>query len=116
MQLQKAKNENRLEQRLKHFTKYKLLIIDELGYLPLSSDGAKMFFQLIAKRYERRSTIITSNIQFSKWGEVFQDPVVANAILDRLLHHCHIIKITGNSYRLKDHISMIKEINNQKQS
>ncbi len=102
-QLKKAKLENRLADRLKHFTKYKLLIIDELGYLPIEKEDSKLFFQLIDKRYEKRSTIITTNINFSNWDEVFKDPVIANAILDRVLHHAHVINITGKSYRLKDY-------------
>ena len=101
-QLNKAHSENRLEVRLKHFAKYKLLIIDEIGYLPVDKQGANLFFQLIAKRYEKNSTIITTNQVFGKWAEVFSDATLANAILDRLLHHSHIVKITGPSYRLKD--------------
>jgi len=104
-QLNKGHSENRLEVRLKHFTKYKLLIIDEIGYLPVDKQGANLFFQLIAKRYEKHSTIITTNQPFSKWGEVFADATLANAILDRLLHHSHIVKITGHSYRLKNVLS-----------
>ena len=100
-QLKKAKLENRLETRLKHFTKYKLLIIDELGYLPIDSEDSKLFFQLIDKRYEKRATIITTNINFSKWDEIFRDPTIASAILDRVLHHSHVVSITGKSYRLK---------------
>lgn len=101
-ELRKAKFENKLEQKIKFFNKYKLLIIDEIGFLPLSKDDANMFFQLIAKRYETRSTIITTNISFSKWGETFNDTVIATAILDRLLHHSHIFQIDGPSYRTKD--------------
>ena len=108
MQLKKAHNENRLEQRLKQFCKYRLLIIDEIGYLPVDRDGANLFFQLIAKRYEETSTIITTNQPFSKWGEVFSDNTLANAILDRLLHHSSVIKITGPSYRLKDKLEEIE--------
>lgn len=100
--LRKAKFENKLEQKIKFYNKYKLLIIDEIGFLPLSKDDANMFFQLIAKRYETRSTIITTNISFSKWGETFNDAVLATAILDRLLHHSHIFQIDGPSYRTKD--------------
>lgn len=102
-QLKKAKLENRLEDRLRHFTKYKLLIIDELGYLPIEKEDSKLLFQLIDKRYEKRSTIITTNINFSKWDEIFKDTVLANAILDRVLHHAHVININGRSYRLKDY-------------
>ena len=111
MQLKKAHNENRLEQRLKQFCKYSVLIIDEIGYLPVDKDGANLFFQLIAKRYEQHSTIITTNQTFSKWGEIFSDNTLANAILDRLLHHCNVIKITGPSYRLKD---KLKEVESRK--
>ena len=103
-QLRKAYIENRLEDRLRHFTKYKVLIIDELGYLPINKEDAKLFFQLIDRRYEKRSTIITTNIHFSEWDEVFCDAMTANAILDRVLHHAHVITITGKSYRLKDHL------------
>lgn len=101
--LKLAKIENRLEARLKHYTKYKLLIIDELGYLPIDSEDSKLFFQLIDRRYEKRSTIITTNINFSKWDEVFKDTTIASAILDRVLHHAHVVSITGKSYRLKDY-------------
>lgn len=105
--LKKAHDENRLETRLKHFAKYKLLIIDEIGYLPVDKTGANLLFQLIAKRYERHSTIITTNQPFSKWGEVFSDSMLANAILDRLLHHSHVIKIVGPSYRTKDYYDLL---------
>ena len=97
--------ENRLDSRLKHFSKYKLLIIDELGYLPIDKEDSKLFFQLIDRRYEKKSTIITTNINFNSWDEIFFDPIIANAILDRILHHAHVVSITGNSYRLKDHIN-----------
>lgn len=101
-QLKKALVENRLEARMKFFAKYKVLIIDEIGYMPIDKDSANLFFQLIAKRYEKHSTIITTNMVFSKWGEVFGSPTLANAILDRLLHHSQVISIKGPSYRLKD--------------
>ena len=86
-----------------------MLIIDEIGYLPIDQLGANLFFQLITKRYEHTSTIITTNQPFSKWGEVFSDTTLANAILDRLLHHSHIIKIVGPSYRTKDVYDMIHQ-------
>ncbi len=110
--LKKAHEENRLETRLKHYNKYKLLIIDEIGYLPIDKQGANLFFQLIAKRYEHTSTIITTNQPFSKWGEVFSDMTLANAILDRLLHHSHVIKIVGPSYRTKNFRDLMGEGNN----
>lgn len=108
MQLNKAHTENRLETKLKHFSKYKLLIIDEIGYLPIDKQGANLLFQLINKRYEKNSTIITTNQPFSKWGEVFSDVTLASAILDRLIHHSSIIKITGPSYRLKGKMDLLE--------
>lgn len=107
-QLNKAHFENKLSQRIKHFCKYQLLIIDEIGYLPVDKQGANLFFQLIAKRYEKHSTIITTNMTFNKWGEVFSDNTLANAILDRLLHHSTIVNINGNSYRIKDKLDNLE--------
>ena len=98
----RASKENRVEQVVKHYLKYSLLIIDEIGYLPVDRDASYGFFQLIAARYEKRSTILTTNQPFSRWGEVFGDPVIENAIIDRLVHHCEVIKINGMSYRIKD--------------
>ena len=106
--LKRANSENRFMNRLNHYAKYKVLIIDEVGFLPIDNEGANMLFQLINKRYEKHSTIITTNKSFGKWHEIFGDVTLANAILDRLLHHSHIININGNSYRLKD--KMEKEI------
>ncbi len=103
--LKRARLENRLESRLKHYTKYKLLIIDEIGYLPIDAEDAKLFFQLIDMRYEKRSTIFTTNVNFKSWDEVFQETKLANAILDRILHHATVVTIVGNSYRLKDHLA-----------
>ena len=103
-QLKRAKLENRLDARLKHFNKYKLLIIDELGYLPIDAEDSKLFFQLIDMRYENKSTILTTNINFNSWDDIFYDPIIAHAILDRILHHAHVVSISGNSYRLKDHL------------
>ena len=96
-----AAKENRVEKVVKHYLKYTVLIIDEIGYLPVDKDAAFGFFQLIAARYEFRPTILTTNQPFSKWTDVFGDAVIANAIIDRLVHHCEVIKITGNSYRIK---------------
>lgn len=101
-QLIKANSENRADIKIKYFCKYKLLIIDEIGYLPITKEGAYLFFQLINKRYEKKSTILTTNQMFSKWPEVFGYSVVTNAIIDRLVHHAHIIKVKGQSYRIKD--------------
>jgi DNA replication protein DnaC len=100
--LTKALNEGRLEDKLKAYTVPRLLIIDEIGYLPIDQQGANLFFQLISRRYERGPMILTSNQSFGAWGEVFGDRIIATAILDRVLHHAHTINIRGNSYRLKD--------------
>lgn len=104
LKLNKAQKENRLDKQLQHLAQYKVLIIDEIGYLPVDHQGSNLFFQLIAKRYMTKSTIVTTNMPFSRWGEVFSDNTLASAVLDRLLHHSHIIRITGNSYRIKDKI------------
>lgn len=100
--LKQAQLEGRLEEKLSHFTKPKLLIVDELGYLPFEREVSHLFFQLVARRYERGSMMLTSNRAASEWGDVFGDPVLATAILDRLLHHSHIVTIRGESYRLKE--------------
>jgi DNA replication protein DnaC len=100
--LAKAHAEGRLEERLGFFAKPKLLIVDELGYLPFETNAAHLFFQLISRRYERGSVLITSNRSVGEWGSVFGDPVVATAILDRLLHHSHVVTIRGDSYRLRE--------------
>lgn len=97
----KAAKKNRIESVVKHYLKYTLLIIDEIGYLPIDRDTANGFFQLVAARYEKRSTILTTNQPFSKRGDLFGDNVIANVIIDRLVHHCEIVKINGMSYRLK---------------
>lgn len=107
-QLKAAHHENRLESRLKFFAKYKVLIIDEIGYMPIDLDSANLFFHLIARRYEKNSTIITTNTPFSRWGEIFRSATLANAVLDRLLHHSSVISIKGPSYRLKDKRAYLK--------
>jgi DNA replication protein DnaC len=100
--LTRAHQENRIEEKLKQLVQPKLLIIDEIGYLPLDRLGANLFFQLVSRRYERGSILITSNQSLTGWGQVFGDQVIATAILDRLLHHSTIINIKGESYRLKE--------------
>jgi DNA replication protein DnaC len=100
--LVRARHENRLDRALQQLTYPKLLIIDEIGYLPLSREEASLFFRLVVRRYERASLIVTSNKSFLDWGEVFNDPVLATAILDRLLHHASTLNIKGESYRLKE--------------
>ena len=99
--LARAETEGQLADRLMFFSKPKLLIIDELGYLPFERRSAHLFFQLVARRYERGSMLITTNQLVSQWGAVFGDDVLAAAILDRLLHHSHTLMIQGESYRLK---------------
>jgi len=94
--------DDRLEERLSHLAKPKLLIVDELGYLPFEPNAAHLFFQLVSRRYERGSLLVTSNRSVGEWGEVFGDAVVATAILDRLLRHSHVITIRGESYRLRE--------------
>jgi len=100
--LNKANKEGILEKKIRDFTKYKLLIIDEMGYLPFDEEGAHCLFQLISKRYERSSTIFTSNKSYGEWGEIFKDHVIAAAVLDRILNHSTTINIKGESYRLKE--------------
>lgn len=100
--LTKASAEGRLEDKLKFYTVPRLLIIDEIGYLPIERQGANLFFQLISRRYEKGPMILTSNQSFGSWAEVFGDRVIATAVLDRVLHHAITLNIRGNSYRLKD--------------
>ncbi len=100
--LKRAYNDGRLERRMRVYLAPKVLIIDEMGYLPYDRVGATLFFQLVSSRYERGSIILTSNKSFGEWGEVFGDSVLAAAILDRLLHHSYILNIRGESYRLRE--------------
>ena len=100
--LVRAKNENRLERTLQQLVYPKVLILDEVGYLPLNREEASLFFRLLVRRYERASLILTSNKSFLDWGEIFNDQVLATAILDRLLHHATTLNIKGESYRLKE--------------
>ena len=105
----KAQLENTLSRRLKHFTSYSVLIIDEVEFLPISKEDSNLFFRLISKQYEKHPTIITTNKSFNKWGEVFGDSVIANAIVDRLLHHSKIFSIVGPSCRTKDKLKCFNE-------
>jgi len=100
--LGRAYREGRLDRRMRVYLAPKLLLIDEMGYLPLDDLGATIFFQLVSARYERGSIILTSNKSYGDWGSIFGDPIIATAILDRLLHHSTTINIRGESYRLKD--------------
>jgi DNA replication protein DnaC len=100
--LGKAESERILAEKLTEYSKPRLLIIDELGYLPFERRAAHLFFQLVNRRYEKGSLLVTTNQRVSEWGTVFGDEVLATAILDRLLHHSHTILITGESYRLRE--------------
>lgn len=100
--LGKAESEGCLGDKLTEYSKPRLLIIDELGYLPFERRAAHLFFQLVNRRYEKGSLLVTTNQRVSEWGTVFGDEVLATAILDRLLHHSHTLMITGESYRLRE--------------
>jgi DNA replication protein DnaC len=101
--LEEAQQAGRLTQRLKTLIFPALLVVDEIGYLPITRTGAMLFFQLMSRRYETTATILTSNKSFEEWGEIFGDEVMASALIDRLVHHCHIVNIRGNSYRMRQH-------------
>ena len=107
--LAKAEREGRLRERIRWFCRPSLLIVDEIGYLTVVPGGGNLFFQLVNARYERGAMILTSNRGFAEWGEVFGDPVVATALLDRLLHHAVVIQIEGSSYRLRQHADLVPE-------
>ena len=105
--LMEAKTSGNLARRLRVLTHPAVLVVDEIGYLPVSQDGAILFFQLINARHERASTVLTSNKGFEEWGGVLGDEVMAAALIDRLLHHCHIVNIRGNSYRMRAHRDLL---------
>jgi DNA replication protein DnaC len=104
--LEQAQAAGRLTQRLAVLTHPSLLVVDEIGYLPISHTGAVLFFQLMNRRYEHASTVLTSNKGFEQWGEVLGDDVMAAALIDRVLHHCHLVNIRGNSYRMREHTEL----------
>ena len=99
--LLRAQTEGKLGEQIGFFAKPKLLVVDELGYLPFEKHAAHLFFQLVARRYERGSMLITSNQSVTQWGQVFGDEMIAAAVLDRVLHHSHVVLIQGESYRLR---------------
>lgn len=105
----RAEREGRLAEKIRFYARAALLVVDEIGYLPITTGGANLFFQLVNARYEKGAMILTSNRGFAEWGEVFGDPVVATALLDRLLHHAVVIQIEGASYRLRAHADLIPE-------
>lgn len=104
--LEEAKAAGRLTHRLKTLTYPSLLVVDEIGYLPISPTGAMLFFQLINRRYEHASTVLTTNKGFEEWGDVLGDDVMAAALIDRLVHHCHVVNIRGNRYRMRLHTEL----------
>ena len=108
--LEEAEAAGRLNHRLKTLTHPALLVVDEIGYLPVTRSGAILFFQLVNRRYEHASTVLTSNKGFEQWGEILHDEVMAAALLDRLLHRCHMVNIRGNSYRMRRHAELSKAI------
>jgi DNA replication protein DnaC len=108
--LEEAHAAGKLLHRMKTLTHPSLLVVDEIGYLPVSRTGAMHFFQLMSRRYEHASTVLTSNKSFEDWGEIFGDEVMAAALIDRLLHHCHIVNIRGNSFRMRHHSDLWKQL------
>lgn len=107
--LAKAEREGQLKERIRFIARNALLIVDEIGYLPVTPGGANLFFQLVNARYERGAIILTSNRGFGEWGDIFGDQVVATALLDRLLHHAQVVQIEGSSYRLRQHAALVPE-------
>ncbi|MCL0040699.1 IS21-like element helper ATPase IstB [Thermodesulfovibrionales bacterium] len=101
-ELMLSKRDGSVVERLVAYSRFHLLVIDELGYMPITRERANLLFQLISMRYEKGSIILTSNYNFDGWGRIFEDNVVASAIIDRLVHHASIFYINGSSYRLKD--------------
>jgi len=102
VRLATANHEKHLEAYLRQLERTRLIIVDEVGYIPFDAEAANLFFQLVSSRYERGSVIVTSNKPFTAWGEIFGDPVVAAAMIDRLVHHAEILSLKGDSYRLRD--------------
>ena len=107
--LARAEREGTLREKIRFYCRFALLIVDEIGYLPVVAGGGNLFFQLVNARYERGAMILTSNRGFAEWGEVFGDPVVATALLDRLLHHAVVVQVEGASYRLRQHAELVPE-------
>ena len=107
--LSKAERESLLREKIRYFCRFSLLIVDEIGYLPVIPGGGNLFFQLVNARYEKGAMILTSNRGFAEWGDIFGDPVVATALLDRLLHHAVVFQIEGSSYRLREHADLLPE-------
>jgi DNA replication protein DnaC len=111
--LEQARASGSLKHRLSVLSAPSLMVVDEIGYLPVSQTGAMLFYQLMSRRYERASTVLTSNKSFEEWGEVLGDEVMAAALIDRVLHHCHIVNIRGNSYRMREHTELWRTLNQE---
>jgi len=114
--LAKAEREGSLREKIRFLCRFALLIVDEIGYLPVTPGGGNLFFQLVNARYEKGAMILTSNRGFAEWGELFGDPVVATALLDRLLHHAIVIQMEGSSYRLRQHADLVLSTSDQRLS
>ena len=97
-----ANQKNTLPKLMKQIEKLDLLILDELGYIPLNKEGAELLFQVISMCYENRSIVITTNLQFGQWNHVFGDPILTEAVIDRLIHHSHLLVFKGDSFRYKE--------------
>jgi DNA replication protein DnaC len=108
-QLAKAEREGTLRERIRFLSRASLLVVDEIGYLPVTPGGGNLFFQLVNARYEKGAMILTSNRGFAEWGDIFGSPVVATALLDRLLHHAVVVQIEGTSYRMREHAALLPE-------
>ncbi|MFI8413570.1 ATP-binding protein [Paeniglutamicibacter gangotriensis] len=102
MQLRRAKEEQRLDKELAALARNRVLVIDELGYLPIDTEGARLLFQVITDSYEKQSLILTTNLEFSRWGTVFGDDNMAAAVIDRIVHHGRLLQFRGESYRVKN--------------
>src|SRR5205823_13625467 len=114
--LEEAQAAGRLARRLAVLTHPSLLVVDEIGYLPINHSGAVLFFQLMNRRYERASTVLTSNKGFEEWGDILGDDVMAAALIDRVLHHCHLVNIRGNSYRMREHTELYRALQSDVES
>ena len=101
MRLRRAREEGRLDREMSQIARARLLVIDELGFLPLDADGARLVFQVFADAYERQSVVITTNLEFSRWGGVFGDDQMAAAVIDRVVHHGRLVQFRGESYRVR---------------
>ncbi len=107
--LAKAEREGTLREKIRFLCRCSLLVVGEIGYLPVTPGGGNLFFQLVNARYEKGAMILTSNRGFAEWGDLFGDPVVATALLDRLLHHAVVVQIEGSSYRMRQHADLVPE-------